>query len=161
MKIEDEIQSSFKNQYQKAGVNLVYTGNWYIYYSAVFFKRFNLTGSQYNILRIVRGANRQVSIKYIKERMLDRVSDVSRVAEKLKNRGLIARAESEMDRRLVDISITPAGIELLETIEPELKQLDKFFTHLTDSELADFNRLMNKIREANLKQFTEFISRKS
>ncbi|MCZ2355524.1 MAG: MarR family transcriptional regulator [Bacteroidia bacterium] len=149
MKIEEEIHSSFASNRQKIGINLIYTGNWYLYHSTTFFKRFHLTGQQYNILRILRGAESKVSVKYIKERMLDRVSDVSRVVEKLRLRGLITRSECNIDRRLVDISITLKGIKLLETIDPELSCLDSFFTHFTEEELIEFNRLMDKLRERN------------
>lgn len=148
MKIEEEIrQDKFRNERHKAGINLIFTSNWYFNRMTALFKRHNLTPQQYNILRILRGIRpKPVSVKYIRERMLDKMSDVSRIVEKLREKGLVSRHECGNDRRNVDILITEQGMALLENIDQENNEMEGIFATLSEEELSTFNTLLDKLR---------------
>src|SRR5688500_2777266 len=105
MRLEDEIQQKvFKSPYQKLAVNLLYTSNWLNNHYASFFKNLNLTTQQYNVLRILRGQHPNIcSLKTIKERMLDRMSDASRIVDKLVSKGYVTRSQCSSDRRSISL----------------------------------------------------------
>lgn len=148
MKLEDEIsQKKFKSEYHKAGVNILYTNNWLLYRQSGVLKKQGITSQQYNILRILRGQlPLPASIKTIRERMLDKMSDASRIVEKLRLKGLVERKVSERDRRNVDVLITEKGLQLLQALD----QLDELFTsylrNLSESEVVTLNELLDKLR---------------
>jgi DNA-binding MarR family transcriptional regulator len=147
MKIEEEIHSRFRNDRHKAGVNLIYTSNWFSDQISGLLKRYELTMQQYNVLRILRGiAPQPVSVKYIRERMLDKMPDVSRMVEKLREKGLVDRHECPEDRRNVNITITQAGLDLLGSVDPDLEIGEEIFQQLSDQEVAQFNLLLDKLR---------------
>lgn len=146
MKIEDEIQSKFKSDYHKLLVNLHFT---YVYLSEPFhlqLKEHNLTGTQYNVLRILRGQKQNpASIGLIKERMIERNSDVSRVIERLLKKKLIEREENKLDRRQRDIIINQAGLDLLAIID-KTNEFGDAFDHISLEEVQLMNDLLDKMR---------------
>lgn len=148
MKLEDEIrQKKFANNRQKAIVNIIYTNNWVVYRQAGLLKYFNITLQQYNILRILRGQHpAPVTIKLIKERMLDKMSDASRIVEKLRVKGLIDRSICTGDRRNVDVVINKKGLDLLAEIDKRNIEMDNLMSNLTDDELVLLNNLLDKLR---------------
>ena len=148
MRIEDEIkQSSFKNEYAKLLVNLLFTGNWIHHYNKKFLKKHQLSPEQYNVLRILRGQHPSpASINMLNDRMLDKMSNVSRLVEKLRMKDLIIRQESEIDRRQVDIFITEKGLGLLEEIDQEIPLVEKMFHNLSEEEASVLNNLLDKLR---------------
>jgi DNA-binding MarR family transcriptional regulator len=147
MKIDEAIQSRFRNDRHRAGVNLMYTSNWLSDQVGQSLKNHGLTLQQFNLLRIIRGAAPQpVSVKYIRERMLDKMSDVSRVVEKLREKQLIDRRECPSDRRNVDITLTKAGAAKLQEVDTRLDTIDHVFNTLTDLEVEQFNALLDKLR---------------
>src|ERR1051325_743233 len=113
MKIEDEIkQSKFKNPFQKVAINLQFTANWLAANNNDFFKSFGITMQQFNILRILRGQNpNSISAAEIKQRMLDRNSDVSRLLDRLIEKKLVIKTQCESDKRATDVVITPNGLK--------------------------------------------------
>src|SRR5690606_17571768 len=115
MKLEDEIkQDKFHSQYHKLMINLLFTGNWVYYHNKKFLKRYGISPEQFNVLRILRGQYpKPSSINLLNERMLDRMSNVSRLVEKLRIKNLLKRSECPKDRRQVDILITEEGLALL------------------------------------------------
>ena len=119
MKLEDEIhQKKFSSEFQKLTINLIYTNNWIASKHAEYFKNSDITIQQYNVLRILRGQfPNPSSVKLIKERMLDKMSDASRIIDKLKIKKLVVRKECPIDRRSVDILITEKGLELLKSLD--------------------------------------------
>ncbi len=148
MKIEEEIQSRFDNERHKVGVNLIYTSNWFSDKISDVVKQHGLTMQQYNILRILRGIHPQpVSVKYIRERMLDKMSDVSRLIEKMREKGMVLRFECPEDRRNVNIVISDQGLDILRLVDPGLKVSETAFAHLTDDEISQLNNLLDKLRE--------------
>ncbi len=150
--IEEEIQSRFQNDRHKALVNLIYTANWAISELDSCLKEHALTSQQYNMLRILRGAYPEpVSLKYIRVRMLDKMSDVSRMVEKLATRGYIDRWRSDDDRRIVNIVINEQGLTLLKAADYEVKRMETQFGALTPEELVLFNTLLDKLRTESKK----------
>ncbi len=148
MKLEEEIlQQKFESDYHKAAVNIFYTSNWLANIHSDVFKQHNLTMQQFNILRILRGQYPGVvNLKLIKERMLDKMSDVSRLIERLREKELVDRKTCESDRRHMDICITPKGLELLKLLDKDLKEINKKFSTLNDAEVEILNKLLDKLR---------------
>jgi len=148
MKLESEIiQKKFKNEYHKAIVNIVYTYNWMIEKQTKQLKPFDITLQQYNILRILRGQHpNPATVKLIKERMLDKMSDVSRLVEKLRVKELVARNICRHDRRNVDVLITGKGLELLEELDPKEKEMEEFMSNLDQKEIEQLNIYLDKLR---------------
>jgi len=149
MKIEDEIkQSNFKNEYQKAYINLVYTSGWLEQGQAALFKPFVLTLPQYNILRILRGQHpKPATISLLIERMLDKTSNASRIVDKLEAKGLVTRKQCPDDRRTVDVLITDKALALLKEMDGLEGGIKTGITNLSEQEAKDLNRLLDKIRD--------------
>ncbi len=149
MRLEDEIKQSkkFRSEYEKAVVNIIYTNNWLITLNEAFFSPHNLTPQQYNILRILRGQYpAATTIKLLRERMLDKMSDASRLVEKLRQKGFLNRKTCKDDRRNVDVIINEKGLETLSKIDAELEKFDVNFHALTQEEVRTLNELLDKLR---------------
>lgn len=153
MKLEQEIQQKkFKSPYQKLAVNLLYTNNWLNYHYASFFKDIDITTQQYNVLRILRGQYPNIcNLKLVKERMLDRMSDASRIVDKLVLKGFVERKECPNDRRNVNILISEIGLKLLSDLDYIDDQTKKIFNALSKKEVEDLNNLLDKLRDSNIK----------
>lgn len=149
MKLEDEIQQKkFKNETQKLAINLTYTHNWLNAHYSAMFRTSDITMQQFNVLRILRGQYpNPCSVKLIKERMLDRMSDASRIVDKLKAKGLVDRRECPVDRRSVDILITDKGLDLLKSMDNVDENFKSVFKTLTDEEMRTLNHLLDKLRD--------------
>jgi len=151
MSIEEELKGRFRNEYHKGLINLTYTTKQLSYEFFLTLKKYGLAEQQYNVLRILRGFSSEpdISIGFIKERMLDKDSDVSRIVDRLFEKGLISRNENPNDRRQKSVKITEKGIELLDTtFNCELKA-DTLLKNLDETEVIELNRLLDKIRENN------------
>lgn len=148
MSLEADIQQkTFRNEYQKAILNILYTQNYLVGRMSEVFKKFDITRQQYNVLRILRGQFPDpASINLIKERMLEKMSDSSRIVERLRLKGLIQREDGKNDKRAAEISITPAGLDLLKKMQSEVDELDNVLTGLTLEEARELNGLLDKIR---------------
>lgn len=145
--IEEAIQSRFRNEKHKAIVNILYTAKYIESKIECFIKPYQLSHQQYNILRIVRGAaGKPVSLKYIKERMLDKMPDASRIVDKLYQKELLERVECSKDRRSVDITITEKGLELLSKMDENAKEIDDLLEVLGETEVKSLNHLLNLAR---------------
>jgi DNA-binding MarR family transcriptional regulator len=112
-----------------------------------FVKSENITPQQYNILRILRGAGEPLSTLQLRERMLVKMSDTSRIVERMVSKDLVQKAVSEKDKRMVDVIITPKGMELLESLDRRNEELDAMMNHLSDGELETLNDLLDKLRD--------------
>ena len=148
MRLEDEIQQQkFKSEQQKAVINLLYTSGFLVNLFSDKAKAFDITRQQYNVLRILKGQlPKSASINIIKDRMLDKMSDASRIVERLRIKGLINRQTSSIDKRVVDINITEKGLDLLEKMAPEIDTIDSAFKDFSDEELVRFNNMLDKLR---------------
>ncbi len=148
MSIEEELKGRFRNEYHKGLINLSYTVKQLSYNFLQSLKKHKLAESQYNILRVLRGFRSEgaVSIGFLKERMLDKHSDVSRLVDKLHERGLIDRTENKEDRRQKAIIITPKGLELLSAMDECEEKVDTLLGRLDPEEILVLNKLLDKIR---------------
>jgi DNA-binding MarR family transcriptional regulator len=148
VKLEDEIQQKkFRNDYQKLAINVFYTYNWLSYKHHQSFKNKDITPQQYNVLRILRGQHPEpCNLKLVKDRMLDRMSDASRIVDKLKAKGFVERRECPNDRRNVDLLITEKGLELLKSLDFIDDEHKVTFKNLSASEVKTLNDLLDKAR---------------
>ncbi|MCF6214446.1 MAG: MarR family transcriptional regulator [Flavobacteriaceae bacterium] len=147
MSLEKELKTRFKNPYQKARINIHFTHNFLAYRANEMIKAYDLSASQFNVLRILRGQYPEAnSVGLIKERMLDKSSDVSRIVDRLVIKKLIHRNECTLDRRQKDVIISQKGLDLLSKMDACEKKLDSAIKHLSLQELDDLNNLLNKIR---------------
>ncbi len=148
MKLEEAIQQKtpFSSHREKAIVNLIYTQSWVSGKMKEHFAHFGITPKQYNILRILNGAKQPVSIAYIRERLLDKLSDVSRIIDRLQGRGLVDKKPSKKDRRLIDVKLSCAGNELLQKIGNTESGIKNIMSKLSDKEINTLNALLDKIR---------------
>lgn len=147
MTLEKEInQRKFRNEYQKSAINIIYTYNWLTEKINKVFDEWGITSQQFNILRILRGAGKPLSTLQIRQRMLDKMSDTSRIVDRLVKKGLVKKAICKSDRRLVDVTIAEKGKKLLEKIDAYDEQMDGIMTNLTESDAKTLNGLLDKLR---------------
>ena len=142
MSIEDDLKGRFRNDYHKGLINLTYTTKQlgYEFYQSL--KQHGIAEQQYNVLRILRGFRSQapITIGFIKERMLDKDSDVSRIVDRLFEKGLLTRKENSGDRRQKSVEITSKGLSLLDKMFECEKKADTLLTNLTEEEIRELNR---------------------
>lgn len=147
MELEKEIQTKFENDYHKVVVNTIYTYGWINDLLKQRLSVHQITPQQFNILRILRGQYPQpATINLLKERMLDKMSDASRIVERLVQKGLVSRCISKQDRRAVDIVINEKGLELLSNLDPVITPTDILQNNLTETEVKQLNYLLDKLR---------------
>lgn len=142
--ISKDIKSSFKSNKVKALINIKYTSNWLSSKENEFFKPYGISPQQYNILRILRGAKDRVKVQIVKDRMIERAPNATRLMDKLCDKQLIQRERCDDDRRVVYVKITNQGLELLKMID-ENKNLS-FLENLTEEEALILSNLLDKIR---------------
>lgn len=148
MSLEQDIQQKdFRNEFQKAYLNIFYTHYFLVDNQNNVFKRYDITRQQYNVLRILRGQYPgHASVNLIKERMLDKMSDASRIVERMRIKGLITREHCENDKRSVEVKITPKGLELLAGMQATVDNFDAMLRNLSEEETRQLNYLLDKIR---------------
>lgn len=156
MALEKEInQRKFRNEYQKSAINLIYTYNWLTERINKVFDEWDITSQQFNILRILRGAGKPLSTLQIRQRMLDKMSDTSRIVDRLVKKGLVKKTICKTDRRLVDVTIAERGKKLLEKIDAYDEQMDGIMMNLTEAEARVLNALLDKIRNGGKEQLSD------
>ncbi|MES2006217.1 MAG: MarR family transcriptional regulator [Bacteroidota bacterium] len=149
MSIEKDIQQqAFRNEYQKATVNIIFSANWLNEKIKQFLDTEDITPQQYNILRILRGSKQPLSTLQIRERMLDKMSDTSRIVERLLRKGLVEKKTCTADKRMVDVVISRKGLLLLEKLDRRNEELDSLLQSLSPEEACSLNNLLDKMREA-------------
>ena len=148
MRIDEEIQSSkFEDNYHKLTVNLAYTYGWLNNFLRCQFERYNLTQQQFNILRILRGQYpNPATVNLLKERMVDKMSDASRIVDRLVQKGLVSRCTNKRDRRSVDIRISDEGLRILSIMDTEFKTKDFLKDNISEEEAAIMSDLLDKMR---------------
>jgi DNA-binding MarR family transcriptional regulator len=148
MRIEDEIkQPIFRDEFQKAHINLLYTAGWLQLRQAAAFKPFGLTLPQFNILRILRSQHPlPATVALLIDRMLDKTSNASRIVDRLEEKQLVTRTVCPANRRAVDIRITKAGLDLLDSIEEAGITNPGGMNQLTAAEVHQLNNLLDKVR---------------
>ncbi len=144
---QDILQSKFRNEHQKAGVNLLYTYGWVMERTKELFASEDITPQQFNILRILRGSFPEpLSTLQIRERMIDKMSDTSRIVDRLITKGLVKKGTCKTDRRLVDVMITDKGKKMLERLDKREDELDNIIGSLSEKEAIILSELLDKIR---------------
>lgn len=148
MRIEEEIrQKKFESPQTKAWINMIYTFNCLMDRINQVFKQFGITQQQYNVLRILRGRqNEAATCAEVKSVMLDKNPDLTRLCDRLVLKDLIKREINQGNRREMELRITGKGLELLETIRPELEKHNRFLENLSASEAMELSRLLDKLR---------------
>jgi len=147
-RIEDEIkQTKFRSEGQKLIINLIYTYNQLSGQMATLLQPHGLTMQQYNILRILKGQYPNPSTNnLVKDRMLDRNSDVTRLIDRMIRNGLVTRTSCEKDRRRVDILITQQGLDILEAIQAQETDLDMIANRLPEDQQRVMNDMLDRLR---------------
>jgi MarR family 2-MHQ and catechol resistance regulon transcriptional repressor len=153
MGIEKDIkQQHFTSENQKVIINLVFTNNWLTEKIRVLLSAEDITLQQFNILRILRGSYPQpLSTLTIRERMLDKMSDTSRIVDRLLLKGLVSKKTCPSDKRLVDISITEEGKKVLTKIDRNEKEMSAIVGNLNQQEMKLLNGLLDKMRGSSIK----------
>jgi len=148
MEIEKEIYNKkFENNHQKVVVNLIYTYGWITNLLRLKLNKHSITLQQYNVLRILRGQYpNPATVNILKERMLDKMSDASRIVERLVQKDLVKRCINNKDRRAVDILINPKGLDILQKLDIEISLKDLLSKNLSDEETITLSGLLDKMR---------------
>jgi DNA-binding MarR family transcriptional regulator len=142
--ISKDVNAKFKDNRFKAFVNIMYTANWLSNKQVLFFKPFDVSPQQHNILRILRGSGKPLKVQTVKERMVERAPNVTRLMDKLISKALIERESCKEDRRVVHINITKKGLELLKEIDVVFNS--DILEQLTQEEAKQLSDLLDKIR---------------
>ncbi|SDX49597.1 DNA-binding transcriptional regulator, MarR family [Lutibacter oricola] len=145
----EEIKSKFPNERVKAMLNIKFTANYLDNIGSSFLKPFNISEQQYNILRILRGAKKAITVKTIKERMVQKSPNSTRLMDKLCDKGLIDRMRCENDRRVVYVEINDKGLALLNKIN--IEEMDTGISTISNEDAKLLNDLLDKFRENDFK----------
>lgn len=148
MKLEQEIgQSAFDHEHHKLIVNILFTQSWLVSQIKGFLQKFGITVQQYNILRILRGQSpHPTTLNLVRQRMLDKNSDASRIVERLRQKGMVERNQSEQDRRTVEIIITDKGLDVLSQIDQQDEYFYTITENLSNEEAHQVNELLDQMR---------------
>jgi len=149
MEIEKAINQirPFKNEFQKATVNLIYTNNWLSIQLKNYLKPYKCTLQQYNVLRILKGAQKPISTSDIRERMVEKMADTSRLVERLCSKGWVNREACCGDKRLVDVTISQQGIDFIDKIGGLDEYVESIYKNLTLEEARQLNTILDKLRK--------------
>lgn len=148
MEISQETNTRFKSAKHKVIVNIRYTSNWMSNQQNAYMSKFDLTMPQFNILRILRGAKPQgpISVNTVKERMIEKSPNTTRLMDKLIEKGLMERVRCESDRRIVYVMITDKGLDLLAEIDLTFETSNLFAEKLSEEEAQTLSDLLDKLR---------------
>ncbi|UEG50646.1 MarR family transcriptional regulator [Ferruginibacter lapsinanis] len=150
MSIETDIkQSKFRNEYQKVIINILFTYNWLANQHKPIFEKEDLTMQQFNILRILRGSRDPLSTLQIRERMLDKMSDTSRIVDRLVIKGFAKKVVCKTDKRLVDVTITENGRKILARLDKQEEKMDEIVNSLSEAEAKQLSKLLDKMRKSD------------
>lgn len=148
MHIEKEIPKNyFRNSSHETLVNIIFTSNWILERLKRFLENEDITHQQYNILRILNNSDTPLSTFKIREHMLDKMSDTSRIVERLLKKDLVNKQVCLTDKRLVDVTISVKGVQLLQRLDKKTNELDSITSNLTSEDMDTINQLLDKIRE--------------
>ncbi len=147
MEISKQILTKFKTPQQKAVVNLRYTSNWMLNKQNKYMSKFDISMAQFNILRILRGADTFLSVTTIKERMVEKSPNTTRLMDKLIEKKLIERIRNIEDKRIINIQITKDGLDLLSKIDTDFDSELTMLNNLSDAEAETLSLLLDKLRD--------------
>lgn len=142
--IAEDINSNFPNEHVKALINIRYTANWLENIGNEFMKPHKISIQQYNILRILRGAGKAVTVKTVKERMIQKSPNSTRLMDKLCDKGFIERTRCDSDRRVVYVQISNKGLGILDEID--IEKMESHMNSITEEEAKILNTILDKMR---------------
>ncbi len=145
-KIDIEVKTKFKNNKHRFIANLVFTSNWFRNLVVEYLRPYGISFQQFNILRILKGANDWLTMNDIKTLMVEKSPNTTRLADKLTDKGLVDRKRSDSDRRVVYLRITKKGQELLTTIDNNPGNYMEFMSRITDKEAKYVSDIFDKMR---------------
>lgn len=146
-RLDEELKSRFESEQHKGMLNVLFTANWMRNQQAGLFTQHGISAQQYNILRILRGAKGRMNMQSVKERMIDRAPNATRLTDKLIAKGLVVRERCEEDRRVVYVRISEAGLELLSRMDRRHREQTKaLLKGLTDADARELNRILDRLR---------------
>ncbi|HKJ07341.1 MAG TPA: MarR family transcriptional regulator [Flavobacteriaceae bacterium] len=140
----EEIQSTFPNEKIKAILNIKFTASYLDNLINTWLRPYNISEQQYNILRILKGAGKAITVKNVKDRMIQKSPNSTRLMDKLCDKKLISRSRCENDRRVVYVKITKKGLQLLNEIK--LEKLNELASKISEDEAQRLNKLLDKLR---------------
>ena len=146
MKIDEILNTTIKSSQQRAIINIRYTSNYLNQKQNAFMAEYSLSMAQFNILRILRGANEPLSVNTVKERMLEKSPNSTRLIDKLIEKKLVERFRCDADKRILYIRITQNGLDLLTEIDEKLQGNPLFHSGLSDDEAEQLSNLLDKLR---------------
>ncbi len=145
--IDQEVKTKFMNDKHRLVTNIIYTAGWIYNLSAELLKPYGLSNQQYNILRILRGAKDWVAMSKVKELMIEKSPNATRLANKMLDKGLIERQRSDSDRRVVYVQITAKGLALLKEIgELDDGGMSEVVDRVTDAEARQMSEMLDRMR---------------
>lgn len=148
MKIEEAIkQKKFKSDFHRMAVNIIYTANWLNSKHTSLLKKHSISLQQFNILRILRGQHpKPATVNLLIDRMIDKMSNASRIVDKLILKGLVERTVCPDDRRAVNVLITSKGLKLLSKLDEEMEKMEESMKTLTQKEAKQLSDLLDRLR---------------
>jgi len=142
--LSKDINSTFPSEKVKALINIKYTANWLDKISNKFLDPFHISVQQYNILRILKGAKEAVTVQTVKDRMIEKSPNATRLMDKLCAKNLIERSRCDSDRRAVYVKIADLGLKMLEDID--MDNVSDTIANISEEEAKLLNSLLDKIR---------------
>lgn len=148
MSIEKDIHQirNFRNEHHKAVVNVIFSGNWVMEHMKELLAPAGISAQQFNLLRILRGSKEPLTTLQIRERMLDKMSDTSRIVDRLIAKGLVTKKVNRNDKRLVDVTIHANGLKLLKQLDKLNPAIEDIASKLSEKEAKQLNKLLDKLR---------------
>lgn len=149
MNIEELLKTNDRlPETRKLVINLIVTANHVSEKLAEALKPFEITNQQFNVLRILRGQKgKPANLSTIQERMVNKMSNTTRLVDKLLDKGLCERIVCPSNRRKIEIRITPKGLQLLEEIDPEIDKVEnEFASKINEKEILSLNNNLNELR---------------
>jgi DNA-binding MarR family transcriptional regulator len=146
MKIEEIIVANFRNAQHKAIINIRYTNNWMLQKQNEIVSEYDLSMPQFNIMRILRGAKGKLNVNTMKERMLEKSPNTTRLVDKLVDKKYVKRIPCKMDRRVLYVEITSQGLEVLNKLDEQSPTLFPFLENITNDEAEALSLILDKLR---------------
>ena len=145
--IDQELKTSFANNKFRLITNLIFTSNWFQHNYMTILKPHGVSIQQYNVLRILKGANDWMTMHDLKSRMIDKTPNATRLSDKLLDKGYVERKRSDEDRRVVYLKISEKGLEFVAALD-KLDYSDQmsFMDKITEEEAETFSKILDKMR---------------
>ena len=148
MKIEDVLQTkNFVDERHKMVVNIKYTASWINQIYAKKMGEYNISLQQFNVLRILRGAKSKLKVQQVRERMLEKSPNITRLMDKMEKADLLKRFQCKDDRRAILVEITEKGLDLLAELDKEFPLMNSFYKNITEEDAKTMNEILDRLRE--------------